>query len=69
MAMGEYVNTLWEIYPERARYLLNIDELSEEMHGKTKNEITDNMKVKFCWNSGKVCCTALVDIDEAQGAK
>ena len=67
--MGEYVDTLWEIYLERASYLLNINELSEERHGKTKSEITDNMKVEFCWNSGKVCCGALVDTDEAQGAK
>jgi hypothetical protein len=63
--MGEYENTLWEIYLERARYLLNIDELLEEMHGKTTSEITDNMKVEFCWNAGAVCCCALVDTDEA----
>jgi hypothetical protein len=54
---------------ERARYLLNIDELLEEMHSKIKSEITDNMKVEFCWNSGKVCCSTLVDTDEAHGAK
>jgi len=66
--MGEYVDTLGEIYLERARYLLNIDELLEEMHGKTKSEITDNMKVEFCWTAGTVCCGALVDTDEAQGA-
>jgi hypothetical protein len=65
IAMGEYENTLWEIYLERARYLLNIDELLEEMHGKTTSEITDNMKVEFCWNAGTVCCGALVDTDEA----
>jgi len=52
---------------ERARYLLNIDELLEEMHSKTKSEITDNMKVGFCWNSGTVGCSALVDTDEADG--
>jgi hypothetical protein len=69
IAMGEYVDTLGEIYLERARYLLNIDELLEEMHSKTKSEITDNMKVEFCWNAGTVCCGALVDTDEAQGAK
>jgi hypothetical protein len=57
-----------EIYLERARYLLNIDELLKEMHGKTKSEITDNMKVEFCWNAGTVCCSALVDTDEAHGA-
>jgi hypothetical protein len=66
--MGEYVDTMWEIYQERARYLLNIDELFEEMHGKTKSEISDNMKVEFCWNAGTVCCGALVDTDEAHGA-
>jgi Tfp pilus assembly protein PilV len=64
--MGEYVDTMWEIYLERARYLLNIDELLEEMHSKTKSEITDNMKVEFCWNAGTVCCGALVDTDESR---
>jgi hypothetical protein len=39
------------------------------MYSKTKSEITDNMKVEFCWNAGTVCCGALVDTDEAQGAK
>jgi hypothetical protein len=68
IAMGEYVDTIWEIYLERARYLLNIDELLEEMHSKTKSEITDNMKIEFCWNAGTVCCGALVDTDEAHGA-
>jgi len=67
--MGDSVDTLGEIYLERARYLLNIDELLEEMHIKTKSEITDNMKVEFCWNAGTVCCGALVDTDEAHGAK
>jgi hypothetical protein len=65
--MGEYVDTLGEIYLERARYLLNIDELLEEMHGKTNSEITDNMKVEFCWTAGTVCCSKLVDTDEANG--
>jgi len=50
--MGEYVDTQWDIYLERARYLLNIDELLEEMQGKTKSEITDNIKVEFGWNAG-----------------
>lgn len=67
--MGEYIDTLGEIYLERARYLLNTDELLEEMHGKTKSEITDNMKVEFCWNAGAVCCGALVDTDEGHGAE
>ncbi len=67
--MGEYVDTLGEIYLERARYLLNTDELFEEMQGKTKNEITDNIKVEFCWNAGTVCCGTLVDTDEAYGAE
>jgi hypothetical protein len=67
--MGEYIDTLGEIYLERERYLLNIDELLEEMQGKTKSEITDDMKVEFCWNAGTVCCGALVDTEEAQGAE
>ena len=67
--MGEYIDTLGEIYRERERYLLNIDELLEEMHGKTKSEITDNIKVEFGWNAGTVCCGALVDTDEAHGAE
>ena len=67
--MGEYVDTLGEIYRERERYLLNIDELLEEMIGKTKSEITDNIKVEFGWNAGAVCCGALVDTDEAHGAE
>jgi hypothetical protein len=67
--MEDYVDTLREIYLERARYLLNIDELLEEMHGKTRSEITNNMKVEFCWNAGTVCYSALVDTDEANGAK
>ncbi|HEX7575855.1 MAG TPA: hypothetical protein VF360_05695 [Candidatus Methanoperedens sp.] len=54
---------------ERARYLLNIDELLEEMHSKTKSEITNIMKVEFCWNAGAVCVGALVDTDEMHGAK
>jgi len=69
IAMGEYVDMLGEIYRERERYLLNIDELLEEMHGETKSEITDNIKVEFGWNAGTVCCGALVDSDEAQGAE
>ena len=67
--MGEYVDTIWEIYMERARYLLNIDEQLEEIHDKTKSEITDNMKVKFCWNARTACCSALVGTDKAHGAK
>jgi len=67
--MEDYVDTLREIYFERARYLLNIDELLEEMHGKTKSQTTDNMKVEFCWNAGAICYDALVDTDEAHGAK
>jgi len=66
--MGEYIDTLGEIYLERERYLLNTDELLEEMQGKTKIEITDNIKVEFGWNAGAVCFGALVDIDEAHGA-
>ncbi|HEX7574824.1 MAG TPA: hypothetical protein VF360_00460 [Candidatus Methanoperedens sp.] len=67
IAIGAYVDTLWEICLERASYLLNINELLEERNGKTRCEITDNMKVEFCWNSGKVCYGALVDTEEAKG--
>jgi hypothetical protein len=67
--MGEYIDTLGEIYQERARYLLNTDGLLEEMQGKTKSEITDNIKVEFCWKEGTVCCGALFDTDEAHGAE
>lgn len=67
--MGEYVDTLGEIYLERERYLLNIDELLEEMIGKTKSEITDNIKVEFGWKAGTVCCGVLVDTDEAHEAE
>ena len=67
--MGEYIDTLGEICLERARYLLNIDELLVEMLGKTKSEITNIMKVEFCWNAGAVCVGALVDTDEVHGAK
>ncbi len=63
--MGEYEDTFVEIYRERERYLLNIYELLEEMHGETKSEINDNIKVEFGWNAGTVCCGALVDTDEA----
>ena len=67
--MGEYVDTLGEIYRERERYLLNIDELLEEIIGKTKSEITDNMKVEFGWKAGTVCCGVLIDTDEAHEAE
>ncbi len=67
--MGEYIDTLGEIYLERARYLLNTDELLEEMHDKTKIEITDNIKVESGLNAGAVCFGALVDTDEAHVAE
>jgi hypothetical protein len=66
---GRIYRYAWEIYLERARYLLNTDELLEEMHGKTKIEITDNIKVEFCRNAGTVCCGTLIDTDEAHGAE
>ncbi len=56
--MGKYLDMLGEIYRERERYLLNMDELLEEMHGKTKSEITDNMKVEFCCNN----CRKIVEM-------
>jgi len=67
--MGEYADTLGEIYLERARYLLNTDELLEEIYGKSRWEITDNIKVEFGWNAGTICCGTLVDTDEAIGAE
>ncbi len=48
IAMGEYEDTLWEIYQERARYLLNIDELLEEMHGA---EIKTGDQLLACSNN------------------
>jgi hypothetical protein len=69
IAMGEYIDTLGEIYLERERYLLSADELIEEMLDKTKIEITDNIKVEYGRNTGTVCFGALVDIDEGHGAE
>ena len=67
--MGEYIDTLGEICLERARYLLNIDELLEEMQGKTKSEITDNLKMEFGLNAGTICCGTLVDTEQAHGVE
>ena len=67
--MGEYADTLGEIYLERARYLLNADELFEELYGKSQGEITDNIKVEFGRNAGAVCCGTLVDTDETHRAE
>jgi len=67
--MEEFTDTLGEIYLERARYLLNTDELYEEIYGKSQFEITDNINVDFGRNEGTVCCGTLVDTDEAHGAE
>jgi hypothetical protein len=67
--MGEYIDTLGEIYLERARYLINTDELLEEIYEKSQWKITDNIKVEFDWNAGTVCCGSLVDTDEVHGAE
>jgi len=67
--MEEYADMLGEIYLERSKYLLNTDELFEEIYGKPQHEITDNIKVVFGRNEGTVCCGTLVDTDEAQGAE
>jgi len=67
--MEEYADTLGEIYLERARYLLNTDELLEEIYGKSQYEITDNMNKEFSHNEGKVCCGTLVDTDETHGTE
>jgi len=66
--MKKYVDTFGEIYLERERYLLNIDELLEEMYSKTRSEITDNVKMKSGYYAEKVCCDTLVDTGEARGA-
>ena len=68
--MEEYLDTPGEIYLERERYLLNIDELLEEMHSKTRSEITaDSIRVKSGYSAGIVCCGTLVETDEAHGAE
>jgi len=67
--MGKYVDALSEIFLERARYLLNTDELVEEMLDKTRNEITDNIRMEICWNAGTICFGTFVDTDEAHGAQ
>ena len=67
--MEEYADMLGEIYLERSRYLLNTDELFEEIYGKSEYEITDNINVEFGSNEGTVCCGTLVDTDEAHGAE
>jgi hypothetical protein len=69
IAMEENVDMFREIYLERERYLLNIDELLEEMHGKTKSERTDNLKMELGLNAGTVCCGTLVDIEQAHGVE
>jgi len=50
IAMGEYVDTIWEIYLERARYLLKIDELLEEI-GSNRAEMSTSKK-KFTSEGG-----------------
>ena len=68
--MEEYLDTPGEIYLERERYLLNIDELLEEMHSKNRSEITaDSIRVKSGYSAGIVCCGTLVETDEAHGAE
>lgn len=67
--MDEYADMLGEIYMERARYLLNTDELFEEIYGKSQYGITDNIKGEFGLNEGSVCCGTLVDTDEALGTE
>lgn len=67
--MKEYADTLGEIYIERARYLLNTDELFEEIFEKSQYGITDNIKGEFGLNEGSVCCGTLVDTDEAHEAE
>jgi len=67
IVMKENIDTLGEIYRERARYLLNSDEMFEEMCGKYQSEMTENINVEFGLNARTVCFGALIDIDEMTG--
>lgn len=67
--MEEDIDTFGDIYQERARYLLNIDEMMEEMMSQIQSGMTGNLKVEFPGNTGTVCCGALIDTDEIQEAE
>ncbi len=45
--MGEYIDTLSEIYQERERYLLNIDELLAEIKTSEQLLVCNNNCRKF----------------------
>ncbi len=62
--MIESTDTIEEIYLERERYLLNTDDLLEEICGKNQSEITENIKMGFCRDSRTICFGAMIDIDE-----
>ena len=65
--MIESTDTFGEIYLERERYLLNTDDLLEEICGKYQSGMTENIKMGFCKDAGTVCFGALIDIDEMVG--
>lgn len=55
--------SLGEINLERARYLLNTDELLEEMLGETQSKITDNRNAEFSNKSKAIRCEVRVDVN------
>lgn len=65
--MIEFTDTFEEIYLERARYLLNTDDLLEEACRKYQSDMTENIKMEFCQDARTVCFGALIDIDEMFG--
>ena len=65
--MTESIDTLGEIDFERARYLINTDDLLEEICGKYHSDVTENIKMEFCQYAKTVCFGALIDIDEMFG--
>ncbi len=65
--MIESIDALNEIYFERARYLINTDDLLEEICGKYQSDTTENIKIGFCRDAKTVCFGAVIDIDEMFG--
>jgi hypothetical protein len=64
--MKDDMDTLEDIYRERARYLLNTDEMMQEMIINARRGMTDNLNAGFPGNRGTVCCGALIDMDGTQ---
>ena len=65
--MIESTDTVEEIYLERERYLLNTDDLLEEICGKYQSDLTENIKMGFCQDARTVCFGSLIDMDEMFG--